>query len=260
MKKIIMSIIVTTMCIALCACGKTKQNSYSEYKLSTIQMKINIHEATIYLSDANEAVINSIYALEAMDGERTVVGFNKALGLIKDVKARVDNSISSPNFISKELGELEKNYDETIILLSKFPELSEEEKDEVVNLIIDGTSKHILLLKSLNALSYLYEIRDFDQLSDDEAQSNLKDIWWKFGFNDNVECPETIDEQELYLIWANQFFEEFDEDKFLEELQVLRENDNLSSQECNQKWTEFIENFISKAEESVLESDTLFSF
>lgn len=254
MKKIIMSIIVTTMCIALCACGKTKQNSDSEDKLLTIQMKINIGEATMCLSDSNEAVIDSIYAIKIMDGETSLVCFKKALELVKEAKIKIDDSISSPNFISKELEDLEENYEETISLLSRFSELSEEEIDEVINLIVDGTSKHVILLKSLNAFSYLYEIRDFDQLPDNEVQSYLKDNWWKFGFNNDIQCLETIDEQELYLIWANQFFEEFDEDKFLEELQILRENDNLSTQECNQKWTEFIiENFISKAEERVLE-------
>ena len=43
-----------------------------------------------------------------------------------------------------------------------------------------------------------------------------------------------------------------DEDEFLEELQVLRENDDLSSPECNQRWTEFIENFILVTDEGVL--------
>lgn len=248
MKKIIMSIIVTTMCIALCACGEAKQNPDTNARILAIQMKININEADIYLSDSNGAVIYSIKALKATDLETSILYFKKALELVKDAKIRVDASISSPNFISKELEELEENYEETISLLSKFSELSEEEIDEVIDLMADGTDKHILLLNSLYTFSCLYEIRDFDQLPDNEAQSTLKDSWWKFGFNDDIECPETIDKQELYLIWARQFFEGFDEDKFLEELQVLRENDDLSSSECNQKWTEFIENFILETE------------
>lgn len=260
MKKIIMSIIVTTMCIALCACGKTKQNSASKDKISTIQMAINVHEATLYLSDANEAVIASMKSLKANDESSSVSCFKEALKLVKYVKTKVDASISSPSFISKELGELEENYEETIILLSRFSELSEEETDEFINLFNDGTSKHLLLLKALYSFSSLYEIREFDQLPDNEAQSTLKNSWWKFGFNDDIECPENIDKQELYLIWAKQFFGEFDEDKFLEELQILRGNDDLSSPECNQKWTEFIENFISKEEASVLEEDTCFCF
>lgn len=244
MKKLIMSIIVATICIFLCACGETKQNFNSKDKILILQMKINIQEATIHLSDSNKAIIDSLYAMEVMDGETSLICFKESLELVKDVKARIDGSISSPNFISKELEELEENYEETINLLSRFSELSEEEIDELMTLIVSGTSKHTLLLKSLNALSFLYEIREFDQLPDDEAQSNLKDSWWKFGFNSDIQAPNTIDEQELYLIWARQYFDEFDEDKFLENLQVLRENDNLSSLEYNQKWTEFIENFI----------------
>lgn len=240
MKKLIMSIILATICISLCACGKATQNFNSE----KLQTEINILEATWYLSDANESVIESIYAIKAMDEESSLVCLKKALKLVKDVEIRIDNSISSPNFISEELKELEQNYEKTIILLSRFSKLSEAETVNLTNLITDGTSKHILLLKSLNALSYLYEIRDFDQLPNDVAQRNLKDSWWKFGFNDGIQCPETIDLQELYLIWAKQHFDQFDKDKFLQELQVLRDNDNLSSPECNQKWTEFIENFI----------------
>lgn len=242
MKKTIMSIVVAFICIFLCACGETKSNFNSENNDSILQMKINILEATIYLSDSNKAVLDSLYAMKAMDEETSLIRFNEALKLVKETKTRIDDSISAPNFISKELEELEKNYEETIILLSRLSELSEEEVNKVINLMVDGTSKHTLLLKSLNALSYLYEIRAFDQLPDDEA--NLKDSWWKFGFNSDIQCPETIDTQELYLIWARQYFDEFDEDGFLEELRVLRENDDLSSSEYNRKWTEFIENFM----------------
>lgn len=249
MKKIIMSIIVVAICMSLCACGEAKQEFNSEDKISILKMKINIQEATIYLSDSNEYVIDSIYAMKEMDEEAILVCFEKALDLIKEARTKIDNSVSSPNFISQELEQLEENYEKTRILLSRLSELSDEEIDEVVNLIVDGTPKHILLLKSLNALAYLYEIREFDQLSNDVAQSNLKDSWWKFGFNDDIQCPETIDEQELYLIWAKQYFDKFDNDKFLEELQELRETDNLSSPECNKKWTELIENFILQAED-----------
>lgn len=244
MKKIVMSIIVASLCMSLCACGETKRDFDSKDELLMTQIKINIQEATIYLSGSNKVVIDSIYAITASDGETSLACLKKALELVKDVKTRVDNSISSPNFISKKLGELEKNYEETISLLSRFSELSEEEMDEVINLIKDGTPTHILLIKTLHAFSFLYEIRDFDQLPNDVARSNLKDSWWKFGFNDDIQYQETIDEQELYLIWANQYFDEFDKDTFLQQLQDLRENDNLSSAEYNRKWTELIENFI----------------
>lgn len=249
MKKLIMSIVVVFTClVVLCACSKTKQNFNSEDNGFSLQLNINILEATIYLSDSNKAVIDSIDAMESMDIETSLVRFEEALELVRETKTRVNASISAPNFISKELEELEENYEETIILISRFSELSEE-VNEFVNLMVDGTYKHTLLVKALNALSYLYEIRKFDQLLADGSQSNLKESWWKFGFNSDIQCPETIEEQELYLIWARQYFDEFDEDRFLEELKELRENDNLSSSEQNRKWTEFIENFIRKAEE-----------
>lgn len=246
MKKAIVSIIVVTLCLALALCvyQGVKQDLNSEDRSSTIQMKINIHEAADYLQDSNKAVIDSLYAMQSMDEEMSLIYFKEALALVKDVKMIVDDSISSPNSISKELRELEENFEETVILLSRLSELSEEEIYDLVNLIADGTSKHTLLINYLYSFSFLYEIRAFDQLPDDEAQSNLKDSWWMFGFNDDIQCPETIDVQELYLIWAKQYFGEFDEDNFLKELQVLRKNDDLSSPECNQRWIEFIENFI----------------
>lgn len=244
MKKNVMFIIVVTLCLALCVYTGVKQDLDSKDRFSSIQMKLNIHEAADYLQDSNSAVIDSIYALQSMDDEMSLVYFKEALELVKDTKTRVDVSISSPNCISEELGELQENFEETVILLSRLSELSEEECYNLFDLIDDGTYTHTLLIEYLYCFYFLYEIRAFDQLPDDEAQSNLKDSWWMFGFNDDIQCPETIDVQELYLIWAKQYFGEFDEDEFLEELQVLRENDDLSSQKCNQRWTEFIENFI----------------
>lgn len=239
MKKIIMSIIVTTICcVCLCACGKSKQHN-SNYE-DTIQMLTNFEEATLYFNDSNAYVIEASYAMKVMDWEKSIVCFKKALELVKDVKARVSTVISSPNFISKELEKLEKNYDETI------SKLSEEEIDEAIILTVSGTYTYKLLFISLNAFSYLYEIRTFEQLPDNKA--NLKNNFWKFGFND-FECPEIIGKQDLYLIWAKQFFEEFDVDTFLREVKVLREHDNLSSPEYNQKWTNFIQNFILATEE-----------
>lgn len=239
-----MSFIVTTMCIALCACGEAQNsNSDANARLLALQMKINISEAALLLYDSNTAVLGALYA---EDQEESLVCFKKALELVKETRTRVDASISSPNFISKGLEELEENYEKTTILLSEYSELSEEKMDEFTNLIVDGGYKHIFLLKSLNALAYLNEIRDFDQSTDDEA--NIIDILLLLGFSTDIERPETIDEQELYLIWAEQFFGEFDEYEFLKELRVLRENDDLSSTECNKKWTEFIENFISEKE------------
>lgn len=244
MKKNVMSIIVVTLCLALCVYTGVKQDLDSKDRFSSIQMKLNIQEAAYYLQDSNGAVIESIYSLQSMDDEMSLVYFKEALESVKDTKTRVDVSISSPNCISEGLGELQENFEETVILLSRLSELSEEECYNLLNLIDDGTYTHTLLIKYLYCFSFLYEIRTFDQLPDDEAQSNLKDSWWMFGFNDDIQCPETIDVQELYLIWARQYFGEFDEDEFLEKLQILRENDDLSSPKCNQRWTEFIENFI----------------
>lgn len=255
---IIVIAIVVIATISLCACGEAKQNLNSEdeanreleakHNLNSeekLLMLINMDETTLYLSNAGRAVIASLKG----EDEKTIMShFEDALELVKTVKERIDDSISSPNFISKGLEKLEESYEKSIVLLSRFPELSEEEKDEFKNLIEEGISNHMFLLKAFYASSNLYQIRNFDQLPDDEAQSTLKDNWYTFGFNDSIKCPESIDEQELYLIWAKQHFEGFDEDEFLERLSSLREDDDLCP-ECNKKWTDFIENFISKVEE-----------
>lgn len=254
MKKIIMSIIAITLCLALCACEDANRISDSANEAAVIQMKINIGEAVLCLSNSNDAVIDSLYAITSEDAEQGIDYFKKALELVRGAKTRVDASFAFPNFISKELGNLEENYEETLGLLSRYSSLSEKEKNELMSLLSDGTSKHILLLKATDAFSCLYEIREFDQLPDDEAQSNLKDRWILFRFDDNIKCPETIDDQELYLIWARQFFGEFDEDKLLQDLEALRESDDLLSPKCNQKWTELIENFISQSAEDSQES------
>lgn len=142
------------------------------------------------------------------------------------------------------MGEFEENFEETITILPRFLELSQEETDVAVSIMNEGAEKHIRLLKVLNASSFLYEIRDFDKLPDAEAQANLKERWEMFNFEKDVECPETVDKQELYLIWARQYFEDLDEEEFLTQLQILRENDDLGRADLNRLWTELIENFI----------------
>lgn len=244
MKKVILFIIAIVAGIAICTSISLNKKSKAEDELIALNMKVNIEEATYYLTDANGEVIKSLYAIEEGDKEKSVDYFKKALELVKDAKKRVDVYIATPNFISKELGELEENFEETLIILPKFLELSEEETDEAVSLMNEGTSKHIHLIKALNAFTYLYEIRTFDKLPNKEAQASLKESWWKFGFSDDIQCPKKIDKQELYLLWARQYFEDFDEDRFLTEIQLLRKSDDLSSIECNRRWTELIENFI----------------
>ncbi|MDE5830800.1 MAG: hypothetical protein K2H53_03930 [Clostridia bacterium] len=246
MKKIIMFIITVIMCTALCSCGEATQSSDSENRLLAIQMKLDVNKACISLYDSNHAVIKSIDATNSEDG---ISYFNEALNLVKDSKTKVDCAISSPNFISEGLEELEENYEKTISLLQKHSGFYVEETEEIVSLVVEGSDQHLLLLKAIDAFANLYEIREFDQLPDDEAQSSLKDNWWKFGFKEDIECPESIDKEELYLIWGAQYFEEFDQDEFLQELQTLRENDDLSSKDCNKKWAEFIENFIFNTED-----------
>lgn len=245
MKKLVLALIAITLCISICSCQESKPVMNSD----ALQMEINIQEATVYISDANKSVIDSLYAMKSVDGEASLACFKKALELVKDAETRVSNSISSPNFISEEFEKLEGNYEETLTYLARLSELSEEEMDEVINLMVEGTASHVFLLKSLSAFSFLYEIRRFDRLPDEEAQRSLKDSWWKFGFDDDIQCPETIDKQDLYLIWAKQYFGEFDKDTFLENLQILREGDDLLSpadtqKEYNQKWTELIKKFI----------------
>lgn len=247
MKKIIMSIMVAAMCTVLCSCGEAKQSLSSQNTILAIEMQMDVGIACFELHNSNGAVIESI---KAKSIEESIINFNKALELVSDAKIKVNNVISSPNFISTGLEELEVNYKETIYLLQKISELSEEEQNKFISLVEDGTNKHIFLAKSLYAFVCLYKIREFDQLPDDEAQTKLKDSWWQFGFDADIECPETINKQELYLIWGMQFLGEFDEDEFLEELQELRENENLSSKEQNRKWAEFIENFISATQRS----------
>ena len=246
MKKVIMSIIAVILCISLSACGEAKQNLDSEDSMLSIKMQINIEEANIALLESNETVVASLYAFLETDVETSEILLESALASVQDAKKRIDSSVSCPNSISKELSELEENYETTIVLLSKYSELSKKEKDEVINLMLNGSSIHLHLIEYITAFTNLYNIREFDQLPDDEA--NLKNSWWKFGFDNDIQCTETIDKQDLYLIWGRQFFEGLDENEFLEEINVLRENDDLSNPDVNQKWAEFIESFIFKVE------------
>lgn len=193
MKKLIISIIVNTICMSFCACGGAKVKENSNFNHTVKQMQKDVYMATITLSSANEDIIASVYAMKQMDEKTALTKFKHELNLIKSIRVKIDNSISSPNFIAEELENLEENYEYAVALLTKYAELSEEETGNFNNILLDGTHNHIFLLKSLYAFSFLYEIREFDQLPDYVAQISLKDNWWKFGFNNDIKCPETID-------------------------------------------------------------------
>lgn len=97
----------------------------------------------------------------------------------------------------------------------------------------------------LQCFNNLYCIREFDELPDEEAAKSLKDYWWKFQFPEEVECPETINEEKLYLIWAKPFFDDFEQsEEFMMQLKGLREKDDLQSKDSNSAWAQFMEKFL----------------
>lgn len=246
MKRIMMFIIIVAMCLCLCSCKKEERDLVDHYdKITFLEMQISITKAAIDLSDSNHSIIQS---LDASNMEEAITYFSEGLNFIKYAQKEVSDTISSPNFISDNLEELRENYERTLKLFEKFPDISEEEDIELVELVSEGTEQHVFLLKYVLCFVNLYRIRNFDKLPNAEARETMKETWWEFGFEDDIKYDENINKQDLYLIWAAQFFDSFDEAEFLEELQLLRDNDDLSSKDYNQKWAEFIENFISDTE------------
>lgn len=266
MKKIIILIIVTIVCNTFCcSCGKEKEEAPIEEtpieeipieEAKAIQLRLYITEGAYYLQEANEFIMQSEYAT---DYEESVQYFSKALELVKKTRRCFNLAVSSPNFISEGLSELEKNYEESLALLKK-SFFTYEEKTKFFDLQIENAEEHVFLIGVLSNFAYLAHIRNIDQLPYDEAQKLLEEEIWPIVFADKGECPKNVDKQELYLMWAMQCIEQnnellegtereinlknFNEVEFLEELETLRKNEDLSSEDYNKKWVEFIENFI----------------
>lgn len=233
-----MCIIAIISCMSLCACAETKRSSDKEEYALMLNMQISTFDATLDLADSNRYIMEALYA---EDDKEAVDYIDKAVNELIEAEEKIGNVISSPNFIEEEMEKLQENYKKTTEAIQKFPDISDEEGA----LLEEGTIAHVYLMKCFQAFANLYCIREFDKLPDEEANKTLKETWWEFGFEDDIQCPDTIEKQELYLIWAEQHLKEEVSQTIIREIENLRQKDDLTSKECNKEWMDLVQKICS---------------
>ena len=241
-KVIIIILVLALMSVSLCACTEQKRDSKEQNEILLLNMRISTFEATDDLINSNQCMIDLFYT---EDYKVAIEKSTEALNLLIDAKNKMKDVISSHNFIIEEMERLQKNYERTVEIIKKMPNTSIEEVNELKNLMVEAANIHIYLLKCSQCFANLYCIRTFDRLSDENATEKLKETWWEFGFEDSVKCPDTVNKQELYIIWAKQFSENEPDKITINKIEELRKNDNLTSKNYNTKWLELIKEICS---------------
>lgn len=263
-KKLISVVLMMVFLIGLCACEKKSANeatgevSLMESETSTISAflsdeikteNLSAKEMKLYVlmammedwSQANVFATQAIQELGEAKFKDSKESHSKALEKIQLAKKRIQACIASPNLIESKFNEIEEDYSKIIGWLDD-PETN---VIKIMQAEYDLAEKENYVMDVLQCFNNLYCIREFDELPDEEAANSLKDYWWKFQFPEEIECPETIKEEELYLIWAKQFSGDFEQsEEFMTQLKTLRENDELGSKESNSSWALFIEIFL----------------
>jgi len=229
-------VIVVLVCAILAVIQWSTKRSYEE--LEMLNMKIATLESNFDLMDANGCILKALYAVQ--DVAKHEEYNNQAISLLSNVEENMEKVISSPNFFEEKIQELQEKYERAGEIIRKGSNRSMEEVQEYAKLQKEAAGTHLYLIKCSTSFSFLYSIREFDSLPDKEAKKKLQEIWWEFGFDESIECPEEIDEAELYLIWAKQYFGENLEQSVFEKIESLRVKDDLTSKEKNNEWMELI--------------------
>lgn len=244
MKKLIAILLLVSLFMSLCACKGSQTINKTEEMLE-LEIQLNMLLSLEDINEANRLVIDGVLYLKQANFKESKTKHEEALAKLDQVEQRIESAIDSPNLINEEIKNLQEQFNEMIQILEKGLEISEEEWDRLIFIEKEAAIAQSELMQIVQCFSNLYTIRRFDKLPDEEADSKLKEIWWEFQFGEDVECPETIEEQELYLIWATQFSENFSEtEEFFKKLERLREAESLTSKSINKEWCDFVEKYI----------------
>lgn len=118
--------------------------------------------------------------------------------------------------------------------------MSDVDLNRLLELGLTSSNCHYFLVQATYEFSTLYCIRDYEHLDHYES---LSQAWDEFGFD--VPCPESIETQEIYIIWIKELLGKEDiSDDVISQLEELRKNDDLSDSEYNVKWLEFVKDLI----------------
>lgn len=244
MKKLIVILLFLSLLMSLCSCKESESTNQTEELLS-IEMQLNLLLSLEDVNEANKLVIDGVLYLKQSNFKESKTKHEEALAKLNDVERKMESVIDSPNFIHTDIETLQEQFEKMIHILDKGMDMSVEEFDQLVLLEKEATMVQSELMMKVQCFSNLYTIRKFDELPDEEAKNELDEVWWEFQFDESIECPETINEEELYLLWARKFSENFSEtEEFLNDLNRLREAEYLTSKSNNKEWCDFVETYI----------------
>lgn len=237
---------ILILCAILCPFIPKRQESAVESE-QLLQMRICADLVAYYLQDSNGSMLNALNAYMTVLYEKTTDASTaekfsqEALELVDTARQTMVSVISPSEETYVLLTQLYDNYKATTDFFANYSEKSEQEKDNFLNLAEEGVTIHTRLIRHTFAFAFLYSIREYDALPEKEAAEYLRDKWESFGFDESIKCPESIEEKELYLIWANQYATiQIDEEELWCDIEELRRSDNLTSKEYNAKWFDLI--------------------
>ena len=266
---VILNILVVLIFVCL-FCYLFKQHTASktnQYKIAVVEKEIAIRETLTYLHNSNKDTLDSLYAIKDEDFEKAILSLLASNKKLEKAYESLNLYMSSSNFISHAI-EGTIYCQNSIIEILNDNNIPEYERDQLLSeLSFISSELHLNSLKYTQCIIELNEIRKFNQYTDVEANQKLTETWRYFYFD--IECPKSIEKQELYLLWANKYVPSYNQtDIFLKNLNSLRKNDNLTSEMYNKKWADFIyesihsqkwTDVIRKYEEERVANDSLFS-
>jgi len=259
-KILIIFALMGAMLVSLCACENEIQTEEPENFVIALQkMKIEILLSMEDFLGSNRDCIeadNKILEENWAGANLNLVASRKK---IQEGRKRIEAYMVSPNFIIDCLDNIIGDHDE-MIEISNYSDISEDDKNKIVRLAISAAEDQFLLFGFIQSIIDLNAVREFDCYTDEEAKENLQEFWWQFQLN--MECPETIEKQEIFILWAEKHADKFTvTEAFLEELNSLRKDDDMTSREYNKRWADFVYKFVfSDKTEVALATSVLNSF
>ena len=259
MKKLLLIILSLTI-IIVSGCQKSLTPEQHREETSTMtedekkKIHLNVLQAVIDISDANETVTKALEAHIEEDLDAEVEYYYDAIAVLEQAQEKVNKiSTTEDNQLCNTLKLLIAEYKQTAIVTEEcIEDFNAENIDRYYTLMNLSVGTHFNLILYSQAFANLYAIRYFDSLPEADAKKDLKDYWDNFNFIEEDELlPKNIDQfdkKELYIRWARQFSEDFEEtEEFSKDLQILREEDELTP-ESNKKWLDFCRKHIFNTE------------
>lgn len=216
-----------------------------DLELGELKMQVHTLIVTTSLSLSNRCIID---AFSAQSRNEFKTNMEQAVNLLNQCKQESEEFLPEENLLNSKLDSLIENYQATLTEVTGIkPQMTDE---EFANLAEEGTNLHFRVFSVMRCYTSLYGIRRYAQLSEEEAEENLDYYWEYFLLPDGFEKPEKLNKLEVYGMWLAIYFPDcFQEEEFLDELENLIINDDVTDKEMNLKWLNFIQKFLNTTQD-----------